>query len=103
MTPVALALAVAVAVVQATGSATDLGLVLAAATVPRLLLVLVGGVLADRMPRQRVMLYADAVNLLVQLTIGVELFDGTPRIGHLMVLSALSGGRRRSSCLPPTD
>jgi len=87
ITPIALALAV----VQATGSATDLGLVLAAAAVPRLLLVLAGGVWADRMPRQFVMLSADVVNLLVQFTIGLELLGGAVRIGHLVVLSAFSG------------
>jgi hypothetical protein len=87
ITPVALALAV----IHATGSATDLGLVLAAAAVPRLLLVLAGGVWADRLPRQRVMLSADVVNLLVQAAIGLELFGGSVRIGHLAVLAALSG------------
>jgi MFS family permease len=87
ITPVALALAV----VKATGSATDLGLVLAAAAVPRLLLVLAGGVWADRLPRQRVMLSADVVNLFVQLMIGLELLGGTVRVGHLAVLAALSG------------
>ncbi len=87
ITPIALALAV----VKATGSATDLGLVLAAAAIPRLLLVLAGGVWADRLPRQRVMLAADAVNLFAQTAIGVELLSGSIRIGHLAALSALSG------------
>jgi MFS family permease len=87
ITPVALALAV----IQTTGSATDLGLVLGSAAVPRLLLVLVGGVWADRLPRHRVMLCADIVNLLVQVTIGLELLGGSARIGHLAALGALSG------------
>lgn len=83
--------ALALAVIQATGSATDLGLVLMAAAVPRLLLVLAGGVWADRLPRRLVMLGADGVNLAVQLTIGTELLTGSVRLGHLIVLSALSG------------
>ncbi|MEV0404856.1 MFS transporter [Actinoallomurus sp. NPDC050550] len=87
ITPVALALAV----IQATGSATDLGAVLAAAAVPRLLLVLAGGVWADRLPRHLVMLTADVVNLFVQVTIGLELLAGTVHLGHLIALSALSG------------
>jgi MFS family permease len=87
VTPVALALAI----VKATGSAFDLGLVLAAAAVPRLCLVLAGGVWADRLPRQRVMLTADVVNLLVQLAIGLELLNGSVDIVHLAVLAALSG------------
>ena len=64
---------------------------LAAAAIPRLLLVLAGGVWADRLPRQRVMLAADAVNLFAQTAIGVELLSGSIRIGHLAALSALSG------------
>ncbi|GAB3962138.1 MFS transporter [Actinoallomurus acanthiterrae] len=87
ITPVALALAV----IQATGSATDLGAVLAAAAVPRLLLMLAGGVWADRLPRHLVMLTADVVNLFVQLTIGLELLAGVVHLGHLIALSALSG------------
>ncbi len=87
ITPIALTLTV----VKATGSATDLGLVLAAAAVPRLIFVLVGGVWADRLPRQRVMLGADLVNLLVQTAIGLQLLGGTMGIGRLAALSALSG------------
>jgi MFS family permease len=85
--PVALALAV----VDATGSATDLGLVLAATAIPRLVLLLVGGVIADRFPRNRVMLGADLVNLVAQGLIGLELLSGQVNIAHLVVLSAASG------------
>lgn len=87
ITPIALTLTV----VKATGSATDLGLVLAAAAVPRLIFILVGGVLADRFPRQRVMLGADLVNLLAQTAIGLQLLGGSVGIGRLAALSALSG------------
>lgn len=48
------------------GSGSDLGLVLAAGTVPLVLLLLVGGVRADRLPRQRVMLGADLVEFSAQ-------------------------------------
>jgi MFS family permease len=43
-------IALAFAVLDLTGSATDLGLVLAAQTVPMLLLVAFAGVWADRLP-----------------------------------------------------
>ena len=43
--------ALAFAVLDLTGSAADLGLVLAARTVPLVVLVLAGGVWADRLPR----------------------------------------------------
>ena len=46
--------ALAFAVLDLTGSASDLGLVLAAHTVPLVAFLLVGGVWADRLPRQLV-------------------------------------------------
>lgn len=85
--PVALALAV----VDASRSAADLGLILASAMVPRLLLTLAGGVWADRLPRHRVMIAADTVNLLAQLGMGVELVSGGYDLVTLMALSAASG------------
>jgi hypothetical protein len=47
MAPVALAFAV----LDLTGSRSDLGFVLAARTVPQVVFILVGGVIADRLPR----------------------------------------------------
>src|SRR6478752_2168119 len=57
LVPVALAFAV----LELTGSASALGLVLAAAFVSRLVFLLLGGIVADRLPRQQVMLAADLV------------------------------------------
>src|SRR5438105_2268218 len=45
--------AIALFVTQATGSATDLALVLAAQSLPLVALLLLGGVWADRLPRRR--------------------------------------------------
>jgi MFS family permease len=53
--------AVAFAVLAMAGGAADLGLVLAARTIPLVLFLLMGGVLADCLPRSRVMLGADLV------------------------------------------
>ena len=44
---------------RSNGSATDLGIVLAAQTLPLVVFVLAGGVWADRLPRQMVMLVSD--------------------------------------------
>jgi MFS family permease len=87
LVPVALALAV----VQATGSAAALGVVLAAALVPRLALLLVGGVFADRFPPQRVMLVADVARAVVQGLVAVELGRDHPSVVLLAVLSAVAG------------
>ena len=52
-------IALAFAVLELTGSASALGFVLASALVSRVAFLLLGGVVADRRPRQTVMLAAD--------------------------------------------
>jgi MFS family permease len=83
--------ALTLAVIRATDSASDLGLVLACELIPQLALLPVGGVLADRLPPQRVAFVADLVRGLTQATIGVELLIGVVNILHLAVLSAIAG------------
>ncbi|MEU8436084.1 MFS transporter [Streptomyces sp. NPDC029216] len=74
-----------------TGSAGDLGLVLAAEILPMLLLLPVAGVAADRFPARRVVLAADLVRAAAQLGIGVLLLSGPVRIPALAALSAVTG------------
>jgi predicted MFS family arabinose efflux permease len=87
ITPVALAFAV----LDLTGSTTDLGLVLAAASLPMLCSVLAGGVLADRLARQKVMLASDAVRALAQGATAALLLSGSAQIWQLLVLQAIYG------------
>jgi predicted MFS family arabinose efflux permease len=70
---------------------TALGLVLAAETLPVVVFVLVGGVWADRLPRQMVMLASDVLRGLVQATLAVLLLTGNAELWHLAVLGALHG------------
>ncbi|WP_156326166.1 MFS transporter, partial [Nonomuraea sp. SBT364] len=79
------------AVLRATGSAEDLGLVLACELLPLLLCLPVAGVMADRLPPARVVLLADLVRCLAQAGIGIELLAGVGRIADLAVLSAVTG------------
>ncbi|WP_214322052.1 MFS transporter [Nonomuraea sediminis] len=79
------------AVLRATGSAQALGLVLACELLPMLVLLPVGGVLADRFRPERVALAADLVRGLTQAAIGVELLLGVTRIPDLAVLSGMAG------------
>jgi len=83
--------AVAFAVLDLTGSATDLGIVLAARFVPQLVLLLVGGVLADRLPRQRVMVGADVAAGASQAIAAVLLLTGTLELWQLVALEAVNG------------
>ncbi len=87
LVPVALAFAV----LDLTGSVTDLGLVIAAQTTPLIALVLFGGVWADRLPRQLVMLASDCVRALAQAISAVLLLTGSAHIWQLMVLQAIYG------------
>ncbi|MEU4774332.1 MFS transporter [Micromonospora sp. NPDC023644] len=82
--------ALALAVLRATGSTGALALVLACALVPRLLLLPLGGVLADRLDARRVAILADLVRCLAQLAVGVELL-GDASLGVLAVAAALGG------------
>ena len=86
MGPVALAFAV----LDLTGSKSDLGFVLAARTLPVVVLLLVGGVLADRLPRHRVMVWSNVVSGASQATLAALLLSGHARIWHLVVLAALN-------------
>jgi MFS family permease len=86
ITPVAIAFAV-----LGLGSATDLGLVLAAGGVPFALFALAGGVWADRAGRRRVMLASDIVRALSQALTATLLLTGSAEVWMLAVLSFVYG------------
>jgi MFS family permease len=81
----------AFAVLRLGGSATGIGLVLAGFTLPRVALILVGGVWADRLPRQRVMLAADIVRGLVQVGLAFLLLSNQAQLIHLVVGAVILG------------
>jgi MFS family permease len=83
--------ALALFVVQLTGSATDLGLVLAAQSLPLVLFVLVGGVWADRLPRHRVMMATDLVRFALHAVLAVLIFSGAVRIWQVVIIEVLFG------------
>lgn len=83
--------ALAFAVLDLTGSVKDLGLVLAAATVPLVVFSLIGGVWADRLPRQRIMLLSDVVRGSAQGATAALLLTGSATLTELIVLQAIYG------------
>lgn len=85
MTSVALAFAV----LGNGGSASELGLVMAAPVVVQVVLMLVGGVLADRLGRRRVMLSADLLRTACQGLLAGLLFAGHLPIWVFIVLSSV--------------
>ena len=84
-------LAIAFAVLHVGGKATDLGLVFAAFFAAYVSFVLVGGVWADRLPRQLVMVAADVVRGVVQLIIGLLLLTGEAQVWQLAIGVAVYG------------
>jgi MFS family permease len=88
LVPVALSFAV---IGTLNRSATALGVVLAAEILPLVLFVLIGGVWADRLPRQMVMLASDVIRCAVQATLAVLLLTGAAQLWHLIVLVAIYG------------
>ncbi|MFE9120190.1 MFS transporter [Streptomyces sp. NPDC007172] len=84
-------IAAAFAVLQSGGGAGDVGLVAAARTVPLVLFLLVGGALADRLPRHRVMVAANTLNFLSQGAFALLVLTGEPRLWQMMALTALGG------------
>jgi MFS family permease len=84
-------IAMAFAVLDLTGSAADLGLVLAARSIPFVLFLLFGGVLADRLPRHHVMVVANLVSFASQGVSATLLLTGTARVWQLAAVQAVNG------------
>ncbi|NRQ32604.1 MFS transporter [Nonomuraea sp. NN258] len=72
-------------------TATTLSLVLAAASLPLVAFMLVGGVIADRLPRNRVMTAGEALNAVAYFALAAMLLTGWTPLPALMTASALSG------------
>jgi MFS family permease len=87
MAPIALAFGV----LEITGSAAALGFVLTARMVPNILFMIVGGVVADRLPRSAVLVGSSVVSGATQLAVAVLLISGHAQVWHLVVLEALNG------------
>jgi MFS family permease len=83
--------AIAFLVLDLTGSATDLGIVLASRSVAILVFIVAGGVLADRMSPRRAMLRADVIRFLVVGLMSALVLLGTADVWEIAVLYGLEG------------
>jgi MFS family permease len=86
MAPVAIAFAV-----LKHGTASDLGIVSAAGLTPLVILLLVGGVIADRFSRRLVMLSSDLLRTIAEIGLGVWIFVAPPPLWGFMALAAVVG------------
>ncbi|MGN6170854.1 MAG: MFS transporter, partial [Solirubrobacteraceae bacterium] len=80
--------ALALFVTRRTGSPTDLGLVLAAGTAPLVLLLLFGGVWADRVARHRIMIVADLIRAALHAGLAALIFVGEVRLWQVVAIEA---------------
>lgn len=84
-------IALAFAVLHIDNSPTVLGWVVAAWTAPMVAFMLLGGALADRLPRALVLRGCNFVEGACQLTAAVLVLTGTAQIWHLIILQFVSG------------
>jgi MFS family permease len=83
--------AVPFAVLSIGGSAADVGYVTAAGMLPVIVFLLLGGVIADRLPRQQVVTGANVLQALAQAGSAALLLAGRAHIWELMALAAVHG------------
>ena len=79
------------AVLSVGGSAADVGYVAAAQLIPLSVMLLAGGVIADRLPRHKVMAAANAVQAAARGGTAALLLTGQARVWQLIVLTAVAG------------
>jgi MFS family permease len=82
---------VSFAVLYATGSTADLSYVLAAQIAPSLIFTLIGGVVADRVPPQWVIVAGNVMIALGEGTFGILVLAGHPQLWQMILLETLTG------------
>jgi MFS family permease len=78
-------------VTELTGSAARVGLVLAAYAAPLVVFLLIGGVVADRLPRRAVMVAADLVRALLHGGLALLIVLDAVEIWHMVAIGILFG------------
>ncbi|MGA7173622.1 MAG: MFS transporter [Candidatus Dormiibacterota bacterium] len=84
-------IALAFGVLETTHSATDLGIVLTARELVMVVLLLFGGVLADRLPRQAIMASTSVLSAAAQAVTGYLFLTHTSQVWSLATLAAVNG------------
>ncbi len=84
-------IALAFAVLDLGGTPSQLGLVLACRAIPTVLLILFGGVIADRLPRHLVLVVANIVGAATQALVAVLVLSGAAEIWMLAAIEVVNG------------
>jgi MFS family permease len=83
--------ALALYITQRTGSAADLGLVLGAQALALVALLLFGGVWADRLPRQRIIIATDLTRAGLHGLLAALIFIGSVTLWQILVIEVMFG------------
>lgn len=78
-------------VLELTGSITAVGVAVALQFLPVLLFGLVGGVIADRYPKRRILMITQSVAATMALTLGLLALTGTVQAWHVFVVATILG------------
>ncbi|MBD3649657.1 MAG: MFS transporter, partial [Pseudomonadales bacterium] len=84
-------IAIAFGVLELTGSTRDSSFVIAAPVVAQIIMLLFGGVMADRSSRQRLMVLAETMAAVSQLTIAWLFLTGNATVPVLALLMLING------------
>jgi MFS family permease len=87
LAPVALSLGI----LNATGRASDLGIVLAAQTLPLLFFLLIGGATADRFPRRAILVMSNLGSGLAQATVAILFLTGQVNVALVAAIGFIGG------------
>ncbi len=86
-------IAIAFGVLDLTGSTRDSAIVIAASTVGQIMILLIGGTLADRTSRHRMLIIADTIATISQLSMAYLLLNGlatVPMLAGLMLITGIA-------------
>ncbi|MFG1957879.1 MFS transporter [Nonomuraea sp. NPDC049028] len=83
--------AMAFAILDAGGSGTAVGLVSASGTLPAVLFFVIGGVVADRLPRHLVIVGANLVSAVAQSLFALVVFTHSVQVWQLMLFAGVNG------------
>jgi MFS family permease len=78
-------------VLKLTNSAFDLGVVTALQSLPVLFFGMLGGVIADRVPKYRLLVVTQSVMTILALILAIDVTAGTVQIWHVYVLAGALG------------
>lgn len=84
-------IAIAFGVLELTGSASDASIVIAASTTGQILILLVGGTLADRTSRHKMLVFADTIAFVSQCAMGYLFLIGEATVLNLTLLMLVTG------------